>query len=464
LTNCLSSYIEFISENILDTRFENFAQSTLDNVKSRIVDVIGCLISGAHTPGNLALVDLIKTWGGKEEATILVHGGKVPAHNAAMVNTMMARSFDFEPVGAFVEGVDIPSHISGTTVIAALNLGEMKEVSGKELITALLVGDDLACRILAASGFGFSEGWDNTGTVNAFGSAAIAGRLLGLTKKQIQNTFGIVLNQLGGSLQNILDGTLCFRLPQGLSARNGIIAAELAKAGWNGPQDALLSTFGYYYFYTDDCVYPEILLKDLGKKYYTEATFKPYPCCRATHSAIDCALSIVDKYKIEISKIEKITLKVPSWVREMFVSRPFHIREFPQVDAAFNIRFCVANALIRENVALEHFDENLIKDPQILSVVDKIVIEECEEDTQKKFKANLELKMKDGSKISSKIDFPKGDPVHSPLSKEEIKKKFMNNVVYSQTVPRDNAEKLIELIDNLEKVSRVNELVELLVI
>ena len=51
---------------------------------------------------------------------------------------------------------------------------------------------------------------------------------------------------------------------------------------------------------------------------------------------------------------------------------------------------------------MEHFDENLIKDPQILSVVDKIVIEECEEDTQKKFKANLELKMKDGSKISAR--------------------------------------------------------------
>jgi len=237
MTKNSADYIENISENILNTNFENFDQAILENVKKRIIDVVGCLISGANAPGNLALIDLVRSWGGSKDATILVHGGRGPAHNVAMVNSIMARSFDFEAVMTFVDGVNIPSHISGTTVMTALTLGEQKEINGRELITALLVGEGLACRLLAATGFGFTKGWDCIGTVNTFGVTAIAGRLLGLTKNQIQNSFGIALNQLAGSLQNIWDGTICFKLPQGLSARNGIFSAELAKVGWNGPKE-----------------------------------------------------------------------------------------------------------------------------------------------------------------------------------------------------------------------------------
>jgi len=184
----------------------------------------------------------------------------------------MARSYDFEATQSRVNGVNIPSHTSGTTVTTALTLGEAKDISGKELITALLVGDDVACRILAASGFSFSLGWDNVGTVNAFGATAIAGRLLGLSEIQLQNAFGIVLNQLAGSFDTIWDGVAAFKLFQGLSARNGIFSAELAKAGWTGPKDALLGN---------------------------------------NHTAIDCALNLINKHNIEIDKVDKIILKVP---------------------------------------------------------------------------------------------------------------------------------------------------------
>jgi 2-methylcitrate dehydratase PrpD len=115
----------------------------------------------------------------------------------------------------------------------------------------------------------------------------------------MRNAFGLVLNQLAGSFQSIWDGTTAFKLYQGTSARNGIFSAELAKAGWTGPRDALLSKFGYFHLYTEGCTHPEILTKELGKKYYADSTFKPYPCCRATHPAIDCALAIIQKQMLK---------------------------------------------------------------------------------------------------------------------------------------------------------------------
>ncbi len=155
---------------------------------------------------------------------------KVPVHNAAMVNSIMARSFDFESVIPMINGVDIPAHISGTTVTTAISLGEMMDINGRELITALLVGDDIAVRVLAAHNFSFALGWDDTGTINMIGATAIAGRLLGLNKRQMRHAFGIVLSQMAGSMQNVWDSSTTFKLPQGLSARNGIFPAQLARA------------------------------------------------------------------------------------------------------------------------------------------------------------------------------------------------------------------------------------------
>lgn len=457
------NYIEKMSENVLQTRYENFEHSTLDNAKKRILDVVGCLIGGAYAPGNAAIIELVKSWGGREESTIFIHGGKAPAHNVAMVNSIMARSFDFEAVGAFVDGVDLPSHISVTTVITALTLGEAKDISGKELLTALLVGDDMACRLIASSGFGFSLGWDGNGTVNAFGATAIAGRLLGLSKSQMQNAFGIVLNQLGGSLQNIWDGSHCFKFPNALSARNGIFSAELAKAGWNGPKDALFSKYGYFHLYTEGCTNPEILIKDLGKKYYTEATFKPYPCCRANHATIDCALSIVRQNEIDINYIDKIILEVSPRVRDMFVGQEFKVREVPQIDAAFSLRFCIANILLRKEIILEHFGDSLIREPEIANITNKITIKEFSDQEKNKLAARLKIIMQDGNEIISEVAFAKGAPAFSPLSTREIEEKFMKNVAYSKAIPEKNAEKILNLIENIEELDKISDLAKLLV-
>jgi 2-methylcitrate dehydratase PrpD len=460
-SNDQNTAIEALSANVLETRFENFDPETVENARYRIIDVLGCGVGGANAAGNAALVELVKDWGGKPEASILVHGGKVPAHNAAMVNSIMARSFDFEALVPQIDGADIPAHISGTTVMTAITLGEMKDINGKELITALLAGEDVAIRVLAAAGFWLDEGWDDTGTINAIGATAVAGRLLGLNKRQMRHAFGIVLNQLGGTIQNIWDGATNFKLPQGLSARNGIFSAQLAKAGWTGPEDMLLSKYGYYSLYTGGCNRLEILTKDLGKKYYTELTFKPYPSCRGTHPPIDCAIAIVRKHNIKAEDIEEVTLYLCQKGLDIFMSQPFRIGEFPHGNAAFNCYYTVANALLRVSSKPEHFSEAAIRDPQVNALIGKTRLAEMP--GAPFLSAKLEVKMKDGRVFSEYTDTPLGDPQTNPLSKDEIKDKYRANVDFSQTVSRDNAEKVLELLANLEKLDNVNKIVKLLV-
>ena len=145
------SIVAELVKNVLETPFEAFDESIVERAKDRIIDVVGCIIGGANASGNSIIVDLMRWWGGKKESTILVHGGKFPSHNAALINCVMSRSYDFEPAGPLVEGKSTPAHLSGTTVPTAIAVAEQKGASGKDLLTALILGDDLASRIIAAS-------------------------------------------------------------------------------------------------------------------------------------------------------------------------------------------------------------------------------------------------------------------------------------------------------------------------
>jgi 2-methylcitrate dehydratase PrpD len=452
------SIIGELASNVLEASFKSFDKEIVEQAKNRIIDVLGCLIGGANAPGCTGVVNLVKEWGGAEESTILVHGGKAPAHNVAMVNSIMARSFDFEPLGPYVEGVTILAHVSGTTVPTALAVAEKKATSGREFITSLILGDDLTSRLIAASGLSFGRGWDSAGTVNMFGATAIAGRLENLDKHQMLNAFGIALNQMAGSSQSTDDGTHCFKLPMGLAARAGIFSAELASKGFTGAKDPLQSKHGYFALYCQT-YHPEILTKDLGRKFYADGTFKPYPSCRVTHAAIDCALQIVDMNDIRAEDIDEITVNITAPMHDLSVSQPFEIGDVPQANATFSLRYNVANALLRKSVRLEHFTEEFIRDSNVIDLAQKIELV-ATIPPEKLLAAEVWVKMRDRREFSAHVDIPKGDPIYNPLTREEIKEKFKANVDFSQTVPKENAGRVLDMIEKLEEVDNVAEIIK----
>jgi len=456
-----STAIEKLAANVLETRFENFDNATLEATRYRIIDTLGCLIGGSTDSGNPELVELMRDEGGKQEATILVHGGKIPAANATMVNSIMARSFDFEPVSPLVEGVGCPGHTSGTTVPTAITIAEAVNASGREMITALLVGDDIAARILAASGFGFTLGWDGVGTVNTFGVTAIAGKLLGLDKLQMRNSFGIALNLIGTTFQTIWDGTTAFKLPQGLAARNGIFAAQLAKAGWSGPEDALFSRFGYYKMFTEGCQKPEALTRDLGKKFYYDGTIKPYPCCRIPHAAIQGALALVSKYNIKADDVASVNLDLAQGGIDHICGHPFRIGTFPHANAAFSYEYVVATAFLFGCVKPEHFIETAIRNPKIAEFIKKIKLTAAPDVDFEK--ARVTVTLKDGRELTENVTKVKGDPQDNPMTHEEIIDKFWVNVDFSGKISQEKAAELLEMLHNLKKLGSFRELIPLLV-
>lgn len=455
------SVTEELVSNVVNTQFDSIEKKFVERAKWRIIDAIGCLIAGANAVGCRETVELIKKWGGAGESTILVHGLKAPAHNAAMANSLMTRSFDYEPVHAEGENKSGPAHISGTTVPTAIAMAEQQGVSGKDLITALIIGDDLAARLSIASGFDFALGWDNTGTINAFGATAIASKLLKLNEKQVLNAFGIVVHQLGGSMASVWDKVMTFKLCMALAARNAITSAELAARGFTGLKDPFLGKHGYFSLYCSNYDTTN-LNRDLGKRFYADRAIKPYSACRATHSSIDSALMISRNNDIDPNNVEEVTVHLSPGTLNGFTGQPFVLGETPQIDAAFSIRYTVATALLRKNVRPAYFTDEMLHDPIIHGLIARMkLVGSIPPETPSS--TRVEVKMKDGTLLTGHTKHPKGDIYETPLTDDEIRDKFRDNVAYSRTIPAANAGKALDMLENLDRVSDIREIIRLLV-
>jgi 2-methylcitrate dehydratase PrpD len=456
--------IEEFVRNILNTSYETFDQPTIIRTKNHILDVIGCIMAGVNDRNCSSLARLVSQWGGKAESTVLAHGIKAPACSVAMVNGMMARAFDFDPIDINVRGVNYPSHISATNVPVALAMAEACHSNGKELITALILGDDISARMRVASDSSNRPGWDSTGTLNVFGATAVAGNLARLNESQLMNAFGIAISQLAGTFQGVYDGVSLVKLHSGLGARAGIFSVQVSLMGLPGVKDPLFGKYGYYDLYSRN-LSPGVLVADLGRNFYSDTAFKPYPSCRGTHSAVDCALEIVHKYEFQPGDINKITIKTGPGTQGIFafLGQPFSIGIDPQVSAGFSLQYTVANALFRKEVRLEHFTEEFIRNPEFTKFLQKVEIPISLPAGRSPTAAEVVVSMQDGRVFAAQRDIPSGDSIRSPLSEKEIRDKFRTNTVFSRKISKDNAEQALKLVDGLDRLDNISELVNLLV-
>ena len=272
-------------KNLVETDYTDLPDTAVDLTKLSILDTIGCVVAGANAPGCNEVKEQVLDWGGKQESSIMLHGGRVPCPNAAMVNSVMARALDFDTV--WERGL----HMSAASVPTAFAVAELcKGVSGKKLLAALIAGEDIAARVhLSTSNY---NGFEPTGVCGIFGIAAITGKLLNLDERQMLDALGIALNRSAGSYQPNIDGALAVRVMEGLVSKSGIEAALLAARGISGGEGILEGTYGYFHLFSHGRHNPEILVDKLGIEFpgVQEATYKKHPACGGTTTAIEATL------------------------------------------------------------------------------------------------------------------------------------------------------------------------------
>ena len=445
-----------LAEYVSEAKFEDLPNEPVDTIKNVILTILGTTIAGATAEGCQEVVNQVKEWGGKEEATILIHGGKVPAYNAALANSVMARAVDF--CDGMIPGI----HLGSSSVPTALATAELTGgCNGKEFLTALVVGSEVAARLnLSASAY---NGFDPTGICSIFATAAIAGKILELNSKQMLDALALAFNRSGGSFQSNIDGSLAVRVIQGFVSQSGIMCAQLAQRGITGPKNFLEGVYGYFHLYAKDEYDATAVLAELGKRFkMNNLLFKKYPSCGGTLASTDAILELIRENKLVPEEIDQILVKVTPAIYNL-TGHPFKIGENPKVDAQFSIQYCVANALLRKAPELEHFDEPYIRDPRIIELIKKIqVIPDAALKERGHRTADMRVTTKDGRSYHTIVDTPRGYP-ENPLTEEEHHERFRSCIRYGgKPLPEENIEKIVSLVNQLETVKDVRILIPLL--
>jgi 2-methylcitrate dehydratase PrpD len=433
----------------------------VDIIKNVILTILGTTIAGATAEGCEALLSQIKEWGGREESTILIHGGKVPAYNAVLVNSAMARALDF--CDAMTPGM----HVGSSSVPTALATAELAGgCSGKEFLTALVLGTEISARMNSISIY---DGFDPTGVCSIFAVTAIAGRILRLDSRQMLDALALGFNRAGGSFQSNVDGSLAVRLIQGFVSQGGILCAQLAQRGMTGPKNFLEGIYGYFHLYAKDKYNPQTLLAELGKQFEMNKTlFKKYPSCGGTLASTDAILDLVKEKGITPEDVAYIEIKVTPYIYKL-VGHPFEVGDNPKVNAQFSIQYCVANALLRGSSKLHHFDESYIREPKIMELTKKIYIspDPTLDDPERigfSLAARIKLTKKNGDVYHKAVDIPRGLP-ENPLSREEHVERFQDCVNYAnKPLPKENIERIISMVGRLEEAKDVCSLIPLLLV
>lgn len=467
LVKPLSAETAALVKNVRETQLEDIPKETVNLEKELVIDCIGCMLGGANDTGNGELMNVLQAMGGAPEATVVGYDVKLPSPNAALMNAVTGRSFDFGPVETRVDGQKnvqstkkgdiIPAHLSEPMIPAGLAVAEQKHLSGRELLTSLIVGEDMIARMKAAVGHRLT-------TAYGLGAAATSARLWGLDDRQTLDALGIAVHHASGVGESIADNTHCFKLNLGLAAQQGIFSARLASQGFRSITDPICGGDGSYFNTFDKDFDPSILVKDLGKKYYTTMTFKPFPCCRANHSAIQAALNIQNEAHLKPEEIESVNI-IHHDFNVVYVDQPWPMNPngVPHVNAIFSLRYSVANALLRGYPVPQHYTEAAILAPEIEEMNKKITLSEKNFVGETMNTCEVVVRTTDGREFKSHVAEAFGNEFADPMPTEVKRQKYRTNAAFNGKVAISKTEEALSMLEHLEDVKDVSEIMKLLV-
>ncbi|WP_157890624.1 MmgE/PrpD family protein [Mycolicibacterium goodii] len=434
-------------------------------IKTNILDTLACALAGSSAEAIADVSALVREWAGTPQADMWVFGGKYPAHHAAWVNAAMAHARDYDDThdAAIL-------HAGVSTVPAAIAAGQLAEkCTGADLIAAVAAGLEITCRLGVAVQVDIVEsGFIYSSLLGYFGATAAAGRAIGLTPDEMVNAFGIVYSSVAGNHQVTRDASLMKRLQPALAAQAAVVAVQLAKRGIRGAQEVFEGADGFFRVYLQNRVDAAAVRKGLGTQFeLLNLSYKPYPCCRDTHAAIDAALLARAGTGRPAEDIEAIEVGVTGPGYQM-VCVPEHVRMAPRtvVEAQFSIPYTVAAAWIDGPPSIGHFTSKNLQRPDVLELAARVkpyVDGEIDREWSRFVTpAKVTVRFRDGESLQNRVDYPKGHPKNM-MTQQEFATKASDCATYAAAAsPADIAGRLSAAISDLESLPDVEELVHIL--
>jgi 2-methylcitrate dehydratase PrpD len=441
-----------LAEYAAGLRYEDLPADVRELAHLVLLDSLGCALAGTTTDE----VERIRramaaASGGAGDTLVWGTNEKLPLPMAALANGAAVHVREMDDFGGCAH--------SGTVVIpAALGTGARVGASGKELLTAIVIGYDIAKRVMDGGGgyLVFKEiGWHSTSTCGGFGVAAAVGRLLGLDAKRLQWALGYAGSNAGGTWAFIPEGAMSKRVHPGFAAQNGIVAAYLAQAGVTAPESLFEAEWGgYYSTYVGDKATPAVVTEGLGTDFHIRYVgFKPYAACRGIHSSVDAVLGMRKSHGVRSSDVVGVTVR----------GSRTHVKQLRKqavetaLDAQMSLPYSIAVALETGGAMLDQYTPDALRRPEILALARRVnvVHEPSVADGEEPY---VDVELKDGRRLSDRVLMARGDCT-TPLSEGELVSKFRTTAgtAYgpAQVALIEKAVREIEKMDNVRALEEL---------
>lgn len=444
--------IAALSEFVTTTSLDQLPEDVVDRAETILMDTLGAILSATapHYSAGRRLFQYIKGQGGTPESALIGRTERTGCVNAALFNATLGYYSDIEAhhPGAIM-------HAAAITVPTALALAEREGRSGAELLTAIVLGVDLACRASNAIGPAalYARGQHPTCVAGGFGSATTAGYLLGLDADAMRRAWGLVGTQASGLLAWETDMTENSRpFNPGIAARNGTTAAVLVSYDFGGPPDIfegkfnILTAFG-------EAPRVEELTTQLGERFLiNELAIKRYACCAFLHPGLDGLEEILVENDLQADQIDAIRLRFPRSGVALIDNNPLrsHCGQYILPIYALERKVIIDDILIDRR-----------GEPAIAALSQKVDVpgdDGLDPEFPERYTTIIEVDS-GGTTFSRRVPYAKGCP-EKPLSPEELEAKF--RWLAGSVLDDERVQCIIDVVRSIRSSSSVEELVALL--
>jgi 2-methylcitrate dehydratase PrpD len=443
------NYTETMAQHGVKLGFEDIPVDIVHQCKEDILDYISCAFGGTKTESGRIAAEFADEFGENGKCTVIGFGYQSAPYNAALANAILSHSIE-------LDDVDILAyfHSGPQTVSAALAAAEWVGADGKTFLTGVELGSEYINRISEATNPSLrNRGFHTTPSCGVFGSAVAAGKILGLNYEQMVHALGLAGAQASG-LMEMYGKSMQKRFNPGPAARNGVTAALFAQRGFTGAETILEGEHGFCRAFADE-VQLERLTAGLGKDFRVSFEYKPYSCARPIHNAIDCALELQKKYRIQPDDITAMVCKRhPEWSHYHSIKEPESYHQ-----AQVSLPYSVAAALIFGKALFAEYDEKNLNNEQLMRLCRMLDIED-DAALPRGVSCNLFITLKDGRTVNAQVDYPKGS-YENPMSAEEHYNKFVG--LSSHMISSERQKQIFDRVWSLEKIGNISELTQLLV-
>ena len=260
-----------LAEFVCETEFEDIPADTVNKAKECFLDWQGVALAGTKDPASIIMMQYVMALGGKPEASVIGSAIKTDMASAALANGLIGHALDFDDYHD-----ETVIHGSAACVPSILAVAEKNNLSGKDFLTAMILGIDVCIRVgLGLGDYHYQRGWHTTATAGTFGATAGVAKLLKLNVNQLVNAFGICGTQASGLRQ--VFGTMCKPFHTAKVSREGVMSAVLAQMGFTSSLEMIEGPLGVFDVLTE-VPNEKIVLDQLGQEYYiNHLSIKPYP-------------------------------------------------------------------------------------------------------------------------------------------------------------------------------------------